>query len=73
MAEPMGIVGSIDDDGYLRFRHITIDHEEVMEESLEEEGVLYECPVCSGETVLIPRSGPVKLPEGSFLRTSGRD
>jgi hypothetical protein len=56
MAEPMGIIGSIDDDGFLRFRHITVDHEELMEESLEEEGVLYACPVCIGETVFMPKS-----------------
>ena len=28
MAGPMGIVGNIDDDGFLRFRHITADHDE---------------------------------------------
>ena len=48
MAEPIGIVGSVDPDGYLRFRHITVDHDELMTESLEEEGVLDECPICIG-------------------------
>lgn len=68
MPEPLGIVGSVDPEGYLRFRHITVDHDELMAESLEEDGVLYECPVCSGETVLMPDSGPYKLPSGPSLR-----
>jgi hypothetical protein len=70
MAEPSGIVGSVDPDGYLRFQHITVDHDELMTESLEEDGVLYECPLCSGETVLMPAAGSYKLPSGSSLRGS---
>jgi len=67
MAEPLGIVGSVDPDGYLRFRHITVDHDELMTESLEEEGVLYECPLCVGDTVLMPAAGPYKLPNATSL------
>ena len=70
MAEPMGIVGAVDDDGFLRFRHITLDHDELMSESLEEDGVLYECPLCVGETVLISAAAPFTLPSGLALRTS---
>ena len=73
MAGPMGIVGSVDDDGFLRFRHVTADHDELMAESLEEDGVLYECPLCSGETVLMPGAGPYRLPSGSDLQGSRGD
>jgi hypothetical protein len=41
-----------------------------MAESLEEDGVLYECPLCVGETVLISAAGPFTLPSGSALRSS---
>ncbi|HEX5012764.1 MAG TPA: hypothetical protein VFV72_01305 [Candidatus Limnocylindrales bacterium] len=71
MAERQGVVGSIDDGGYLRFRHITVDHDELMEESLEEEGVLYACPICAGETVYIPRSGSYQLPGGDGTAGEG--
>jgi hypothetical protein len=71
MADPTGIVGAIDDDGFLRFRHITVEHDELMSESLEEDGVLYECPLCVGETVLMSSAGPFTLPSGSALRSSG--
>ena len=73
MAEPTGIVGAIDDDGFLRFRHVTPDHDELMSESLEEEGVLYECPLCIGESVLMSGAGPFQLPDGSALRASKVD
>jgi hypothetical protein len=73
VAEPSGIVGAIDDDGYLRFRHITVDHDELMTESLEENGVLYECPICVGETILMSSAGPFTLPSGSSLRSSAGD
>jgi hypothetical protein len=68
----MGIVGAVDDDGYLRFRHITVEHDELMTESLEEEGVLYECPICSGETVLMASAGPFTLPDLSSLNLPTR-
>jgi len=73
MADPMGIVGSVDDDGVLRFRHITFDHDELMSESLEEDGVLYECPICAGETVLVTGAGPFELPDASAFRSSTSD
>ena len=73
MADPIGIVGAIDDDGFLRFRHVTPDHDEMMTESLEEDGVLYECPLCIGETVLVSAAGPFTLPSGSALRRSTSD
>ena len=73
MADPIGIVGAIDDDGFLRFRHVTPDHDEMMTESLEEDGVLYECPLCIGETVLVSAAGPFTLPSGSALRSSTSD
>jgi hypothetical protein len=70
MADPMGMIGAVDDDGFLRFRHVTPDHDEMMTESLEEDGVLYECPLCIGETVLVAASGPFTLPSGLALRSS---
>ena len=73
MAEPTGIVGSVDRDGFLRFRHITVDHDELMSESLEEDGVLYECPLCVGETVRVTGAGPFELPDGAALRSSTGD
>ena len=73
MAAPTGIVGSVDDDGILRLRHITVDHDELMSESLDEDGVLYECPLCIGETVLVTGAGPFELPDGAALRRSTGD
>ena len=42
-----------------------------MEESLEEEGVLYECPVCTGETLFIPKTPPSQLPGGDGVAGEG--